>query len=65
MSEDMITIVGRHRSWVAYPYISDHAPVILQFDNSPNITTYPFKLNPTWLGEEEFNLIVLEVWRDD
>jgi hypothetical protein len=58
MSQDSISIVGRHRSWVAYPYISDHAPIMLQFDNSAYITAYPFKLNPTWLGEEDFRILV-------
>jgi endonuclease/exonuclease/phosphatase family metal-dependent hydrolase len=28
MSEDLINGAGRFRSWVAYPYLSDHAPVI-------------------------------------
>jgi hypothetical protein len=34
MSEDMVTSVGRHRSWVDYPYISDHAPIFYR------LTTY-------------------------
>jgi hypothetical protein len=44
------------------PYISDHAPVLLQFDNNQQKTSYPFKLNSIWLGEGGFSAIVQEVW---
>ena len=33
MVEDLIKVVGRHQSWVAFPFISYHAPVLLQLDN--------------------------------
>jgi hypothetical protein len=49
---------------VAYPYLSDHAPVILQLENNLYPTTYPFKLNSMWLKEEYFTSIVKEVWTD-
>jgi exonuclease III len=29
ISEDLLTSVGIYRSWVEYPFISDHAPVLL------------------------------------
>lgn len=45
MSEDLATGDGKIRSWVAYPYLSDHAPILLQFDSPPFPITYPFKLN--------------------
>jgi hypothetical protein len=38
-------------SWVDLPFVSDHAPVVAQFDLQPFPMAYPFKLNPTWLNE--------------
>jgi exonuclease III len=61
---DFLRTIGRYRSWVAYPYISDHAPVILQFDLNCHTKAYPFKLNSLWLREDEFSRIVHEVWKD-
>jgi hypothetical protein len=64
LSEDLLSNAGRHRSWVSYPYLSDHAHVLLQLENNYHTTTYPFKLNPMWLREDDFTLIVQEVWND-
>jgi hypothetical protein len=61
MTEDIVLSVGRHRSWVAYPYISDHAPVALQFDDGQRKVSYPFKLNHIWLGEVGFSVVVHKV----
>jgi hypothetical protein len=40
MVEDLLKVVGRHRSWVAMPFISDHALVLLQLDNFHRIVTF-------------------------
>jgi hypothetical protein len=64
LSEDLLNNVGSYRSWVDYPYLSDHAPVISQLENNLHSTTYPFKLNPLWFREEDFSNIVHEVWLD-
>jgi endonuclease/exonuclease/phosphatase family metal-dependent hydrolase len=32
VSENLLSEVGRFRSWVEYPFISDHAPVVAQFE---------------------------------
>jgi hypothetical protein len=64
ISEDLVNLSGRYRSWVAYPFLSDHAPVLLQIENTSYPTAYPFKLNPTWLKENDFSQIVHEVWND-
>jgi len=37
--------VGCFRSWVKYPYFSDHAPVVSQFEFQLFPMTYPFKFN--------------------
>jgi len=57
-------MVGRYRTWVEVPYIYDHAPVIVQLDFTQSRVAFPFKLNPTWMGEQGFIQIVKEVWRD-
>jgi hypothetical protein len=62
MSKDLINGAGRFRSWVAYPHLSDHALVFLQFESNLVPTTYPFKLNPMWMKESNFTYIVKEVW---
>jgi hypothetical protein len=38
--------------------------VIAQFDLLQFSVAYPFKLNPSWMAEEEFTTIVKEVWKD-
>jgi hypothetical protein len=48
--EDLILLVGRYRTWVAYQYISYHALVLLHLDGILRKVAYPFKLNPTRLG---------------
>jgi endonuclease/exonuclease/phosphatase family metal-dependent hydrolase len=35
ISEDLLDSVGIYRSWVEYPFISDHAPILLQLDLPP------------------------------
>jgi exonuclease III len=49
ISEDLLDSVGIYRSWVEYPFISDHAPIILQLELLPSFKTFPFKLNPLWI----------------
>jgi endonuclease/exonuclease/phosphatase family metal-dependent hydrolase len=58
MSEELVSSVGRYRSWVAYLYISDHAPVVLHFYDGQHQIMDPFKLNPIWLEEKGFRDIV-------
>jgi hypothetical protein len=64
VAESLLIDEGRYRSWVELPFISDHAPVIAQFDFTQVQVAYPFKLNPTWLVETKFSLIVKDVWKD-
>jgi hypothetical protein len=46
LSEDLIESVGIYRSWVEYPFISNHVPILLQLDLPPMYKAYPFKFNP-------------------
>jgi hypothetical protein len=56
--------IGRYRSWVAYPYISDYTAVMLQRDGKCHYKSYPFKLNPLWLREDVFSRIAHVFWKD-
>jgi hypothetical protein len=64
LSEHFISSVDRIRTWVSLPYLSDHAPIILQLDPTMHKFAYPFKLNSGWLTEADFSSIVFEVWED-
>jgi hypothetical protein len=64
VSEGLLFECGLYRTWVEYPFISDHAPIIFQLDISPKYRPYPFKLNPLWLLEEDYKEIVYQVWKD-
>jgi hypothetical protein len=64
LSEELISSVGRHRSWINYPFVSDHAPVLLQLGNFSNPISHPFKLNPSWLRDDSFYSIIKEVCSD-
>jgi len=64
VSEDLLTVVGLYRSWVEFPYISDHAPVLLQLEIPPYYKAYPFKLNSHWLKDVDYVALVQKIWQD-
>jgi hypothetical protein len=64
LSEHFITSVDRICTWVNIPFLSDHAPIILQLDPSIHKLALPFKLNLGWLTEPDFSSIVFFVWKD-
>jgi hypothetical protein len=57
-------VVGLFRSWVEYPYISDHAPVLVQLEIPPIYKAYPFKLNAHWLHDVDYVDLVHKIWKD-
>jgi hypothetical protein len=64
IAKDYILRVGIYRSWVEYPFISDHAPILLQLEVPPNFKAYPFKLNPQWLLDNDFDMMVQALWNE-
>jgi hypothetical protein len=58
VSEDLLSSVEIYRSWVEYPFVSDHAPVIIQLEISPFFKAYPFKFNSQWLVDQDFTSLV-------
>jgi len=55
VASELLRIVGRYCSWVAYPYISNHTLVMLQLVGSSQRKNYPFKLKSQWLYEADFS----------
>ena len=64
MSENLLSIVDIYRSWVEYPFVSDHAPVIIQLEISPIFKAYPFKFNSQWLVDQDFTGLVHNLWKE-
>jgi hypothetical protein len=64
LSEDIVDIVGIYRAWVEYPFISDHALILLQLDLPPLYKAYPFKFNPMWTKENDFIMMVKKMWNE-
>jgi hypothetical protein len=53
-----------HRTLVEYPFFSDHAPILLQMEDSITHRNYPFKVHDKWLLEKDFNDLVRNLWTD-
>jgi hypothetical protein len=64
VSEGLLEAVGFSRSWVEYPFVSDHAPILLQLEIPPTLKAYPFKLNANWLQDDDYMALVHKVWKD-
>jgi hypothetical protein len=64
ISESLVSVDDKIRSWVDSPFLLDHAPIFLQFGTPVVRFSLPFKLNSCWLVEEGFNAIVFVVWND-
>jgi endonuclease/exonuclease/phosphatase family metal-dependent hydrolase len=45
-SAELLGNMTRYRAWVAMPYLSDHAPILLQLEGDFQRKNFPFKLNP-------------------
>jgi hypothetical protein len=65
ISESLIISKDYYRSWVEYPFISDHVPIVFQMDIVPVNKIYPFKFNPSWLLDVDFKSLVYLVWKDN
>jgi hypothetical protein len=64
ISVHLISTEDRICTWVDFPFLLDHASIILHLDSSSHKISYPFKLNLDWLLEVDFNSIVAKVWKD-
>ena len=62
MSDSLCDLLGKYRSWNLSTGSSDHKAIILQLDFDRGKFHYPFKFNPTWLLEDDFNALVSDQW---
>jgi hypothetical protein len=51
-------------SWVEFPFVSDHAPILLQLLPPALHRSTPFKFNYHWLLSEDYSDLVHRVWTD-
>jgi hypothetical protein len=64
VAEDLIASTLRYRTWVEFPFLSDHAPIFLEFGAGILAVAYPFKLNLDWMSDDSFVGMVRDVWSD-
>ena len=64
ISKDLLLSSDRYRTWVEYPFLSDHVPVLLQLGIGMLAVAHPFKFNPAWLREVSFVTMVCKKWID-
>lgn len=62
MSGDLLLNIRLYRLWVAFPFVSDHAPNLFQLENMTLPKAYPFKFNSQWLLDKYFNSLVHQRW---
>lgn len=51
-------------SWVALPFFSDHAPILLKLDFFRHHKSYPYKFNHHWLTSADYSDLVHTIWSD-
>jgi hypothetical protein len=61
--EDLLLEVRLYRTWVEYPYVSDHAPIFLQMENTIIQKSFPFKFHAQWLAEKYFKDMIYKLWK--
>jgi len=64
LSEDLVLSTGIFRSWVEFPFISDHVSILLQLDLLPVYKAIPFKFNSVSRTDKEFYKLVHNLWID-
>jgi hypothetical protein len=65
LSDSLLISKDFYRSWLEYPFISNHAPIVFQMDLVVANKIYPSKLNPIWLLEAYYKQLVNLVWKDN
>jgi hypothetical protein len=51
-------------SWVEFPFVSDHAPILLNLMPPTRLRPTPFKFNHHWIQSGDYSNLVREVWTD-
>ena len=63
MDADLLEQVHSYISWVVQTKISDHFPIVFQWEMEGEHILYPFKFNATWLAMVNFDQFVRSTWR--
>ena len=63
VDSDLLELAHSYRSWVVPSKISDHFPIVFQWELEGERIHYPFKFNATWLSMEDFDVFVKTLWR--
>ena len=64
ISEKLVSLGIRYRSWICNDKILDHMPILLQLDSGSDIVSYPFKFNAVWMEDQDFVSLVKNSWAD-
>jgi hypothetical protein len=64
VAEDLLLDGRFFLSSVEYPFVSDHALILLQLENVTPPKAYPYKFNLHCLSEKEYNNSVKILWND-
>jgi hypothetical protein len=62
--EAFLTSSSSPSSWVEFPFVSDHAPILLKLLPPTLHRSTPFKFNHHWLHYGDYSTLVREVWSD-
>ena len=62
MADDICEVIGKYKTWSLATDFSDHRVVLLQLEIDASFDYYPFKCNPSWLKDEDFNQLIHEQW---
>lgn len=60
MVEILISKARKFRSWIVSDNILDHSHVVFPLDFESEKGSYPFKFNHSWIGDLDFNELVLK-----
>jgi hypothetical protein len=64
VAENILSTSGFPASWVEFPFVSDHAPILLRLRLPALHLSPPFKFNHGWLSSEAYSDLVHGVWSD-
>ena len=62
LSDQLVNSLPRFRVWTHRCGISDHFPVILDWQDHRTDCAFPFKFNQSWLSNEEFKKMIRAEW---
>ena len=63
VDEKFLSRAHAYRSWVVQTKLSDHFPIVFQWEVEGERIHYPFKFNSTWLTMECFDGFVRNYWK--